>query len=102
MIAGVLTEIPTWHLPKTSQKLHRLSQFPYFDALNFQQGKKSINQFLQTCMQKFYSSIVYKTVNKFQMHCPVTIFTRITERKQTTANGRYYEQQAITDRVVSL
>jgi len=53
-------------------------------------------------MQKFYSSIIYKTFTKFQMHCPVTISTPITVRKQTTTNGQYYEQQAVADRVVSL
>ena len=46
-------------------------------------------------MQKFYSLIVYKNFHK--------IFTRTaTEREETTANGQYYEQQAITDRDVSL
>jgi len=102
MIAGVLTEIRNWHLPKTSQKLYRLSQFPCFDAFKFQQAKKNTNHLLQSCMQKFYSSIIYKTFTKFQMHCPVTISTPITVRKQTTTNGQYYEQQAVADRVVSL
>jgi hypothetical protein len=88
MIAGVTPEIRTWHLPKTSQKLYRLSPFPCFDALKFQQAKKNTNQLLQPCMHKVYSLIVYKNFTKFQTHCPVTISMRITERKQTTANGQ--------------
>jgi len=53
-------------------------------------------------MYKFYSLSFYKNFTKFQTHCPVTSSMRITERKQTTAKGQYYKQQAITDRVVSL
>lgn len=53
MMAGVMTEIRTWYLPKTNQERFRLSQLPCFDALKFQQTKKNTNRILQTRMQKF-------------------------------------------------
>jgi hypothetical protein len=102
MTAGVLPEIQTWYLRKTSPERFRLSQFPCFDALKFQQAKKNTNQILQTRMQKFYNSITYKNFTTFQKHSPITFSTRVTDRKQPTANRQYNGQQGITDRVVSL